>query len=92
MYRNTVDGAAVAFSGSAAFFGSAVAITAIQNNLDVTNESTTNTLAKMSQPLWQAVGMASDPQTTLDIVATLTAAAGSGGTLGLVVEYVDHGS
>ncbi len=80
VYRNTRDGGAVV---SVAYFGSAVSIATVQNNLDVTNESTTNTIAKQVQPLWQALGLASDPNTTFDIALTLTAATTAAGDVAL---------
>jgi hypothetical protein len=89
VYRNTKDGGAVV---SAALFGSAVSLASALTNSDVTNESTTYSIDKMSQPLWQAAGLSSDPGGTLDIAVTLTAAAGSGGNVGLAVEYCDNGN
>lgn len=86
VYRNTRDGAAVV---SVAFFGSAVSLATAGYNTDVTNESTTNTIAKQTQPLWQALGFSADPQTTFDVCATLTAAAGSAGSVALSVDFVD---
>lgn len=67
-YRNNKDGGAVVdqdFFASAVDLASAVVIT------DVTNESTTFTLAKQQQPLWQALGMSADPKSSLDIALTV---------------------
>ena len=89
VYRNTKDGGAVV---SVALFASAQSIAAALTNSDVTNESTTYTIDKREQPLWQAAGLSADPQTTLDIVMTLTAATTAGGLLGIQVDYVDNGS
>lgn len=89
VYRNTRDGGAAV---SAGLFGTAVSVAAAQNRVDITNESTTYTLDKREQPLWQAAGLASDPGSTLDIVATLTAALTAGGLLGAEVQYVDNGN
>lgn len=89
VYRNTKDGGAVV---SAALFGSAVSLASAQSNVDVTNESTNYGVDKQEQPLWQAAGLTSDPGGTLDIVATLTAAAGSGGKVGADIRYCDNGN
>ena len=89
VYRNTKDGGAAV---SAGLFGTAVSIATALSNSDVTNESTTYTLDKQEQPLWQAAGLSADPGGTLDIVATLTAAAAAAGKVGLAVEYVDNGN
>lgn len=63
---------------------SAVAIT------DVTNESGSYTIDKRNQPIWQAVGLSSDPGGFLDIVATVhtTAVTTGTGRLGVSVDYV----
>lgn len=89
VYRNTKDGGAAV---SAALFGSAVSLATALSNSDVTNESGNYTLAKQEQPLWQAAGLSADPGGTLDIAVTLTAAAASGGAVGMAVEYVDNGT
>jgi hypothetical protein len=49
-------------------------------------------LAKREQPIWQAAGLTSDPGGLLDVVVTLTAAAGSAGNISADVEYMDNGS
>lgn len=87
VYRNTADGGAVV---SAGFFGTAVSIASVLTNSSILNESTTNTVDKQNQPLWQALGLSADPMTTFDIVATLTAAAAATGFLGLRVRYADN--
>jgi hypothetical protein len=86
-YRTNADGAAVVdmdFFASRIDCASAVALT------DVTNESTTNTLAKQNQPLWQALGMTEPAKgTMLDIAATVdtTAVTTGTGAITLKVEY-----
>lgn len=75
---------------SQAFFASAVAITSAVTPTDVTNESGTYTLDKRSQPLWQAVGLSSDPGGWFDIVGTLTTAITTGtGKMALRVAYAE---
>ncbi|HEY1139958.1 MAG TPA: hypothetical protein VGE88_07095, partial [Lysobacter sp.] len=53
-------------------FGSAVALTAAQSNIDVTRESGVITVANMEKPLWQLLGLTSDPGKWYDLAATLT--------------------
>lgn len=72
---------------SQAFFASAIACTSAVALTEVTNESLTNTIDKQEMPLWQALGLTTDPGIALDIVATATAANASGGLLGVKVAY-----
>lgn len=84
-YRNTRDGAAAV---DADFFATAVTlVSAIVGFTSVINESTTNTIAKREQPLWQALGLSSDPKCTFDIVGTLTADSAAAVDVGLEVLY-----
>lgn len=69
VYRSNANGGAVI---SAAFFGSAVGVTAASLNVDVLNESGTNTVAKQAQPLWQALGLTTDPKQDFDLALTIT--------------------
>lgn len=84
VYQTNDNGGAVV---SAAFFGSAVAITAAQTHLDVTYESGTYTYAGSEQPLWQALGLTADPQREYDIVLTNTAVHANGGAMNLKVRF-----
>lgn len=84
VYRNSADGGAVV---DADFFASALSLVTAINNVEVVHESGVNTIAKQMQPLWQALGMASDPKTTLDIVGTLTAASAANGDTALKVKF-----
>ena len=87
VYRNNKDGGAVVDQD---FFATAVSCASAVVNSDVLNESTTNTIAKQGQPLWQAAGMTSDPKTTLDIaltVATTDVTTGAG-AIALRARYV----
>lgn len=56
---------------------------------EIINESGTNTLVKRVQPLWQALGLTSDPMCMFDIVATVKTTAVTTGTgrLGVKAEY-----
>jgi len=89
VYRNTRDGGAAV---SASLFAAAQSLASAVSNLDVTNQSGSNTPALQEQPLWQAAGLSADPASPLDIVITLTAALTAGGLAGLKVHYVDNGS
>lgn len=84
VYKCTADGGAVI---SAAFFGSAVAISSALTNSDITNESTTNTVAKQEQMLFQALGVSTDPETYYDICLTLTAAATASADVSLKTRF-----
>lgn len=88
VYRNTVDGGAVVL---AALFGAAQSLAAVLNNAEAITQAN-YTFAKREQPLWQAAGLLTDPGNTLDIAITLTAAAGSAGTVQAVVNYADNGN
>lgn len=73
-----------------AFFASAVAVTSLVTPTDVTNESGTYTHDLMNQPLWQALGLASDPGGYFDITGTLTTALTTGtGIWGISVDFVE---
>jgi len=87
VYRNNDDGGAVV---DADLFGSAVSCASAVVNSDVLNESTNNTIAKQSQPIWQAAGLTVDPKSTLDValtVATTDVTTGAG-AIALRVRYV----
>lgn len=77
------------------FFASAQSLASALVNQDVTHEADAADagagfgLADVEKPLWQALGLASDPGKQYDVVVTLTAAAGSAGTVALKVQYVD---
>jgi hypothetical protein len=70
------------------FFASAVDVSAALGETDVLNESGNNTIAKQEQELWQALGLASDPNCMIDIAVKLTAAAVAGGALQLTGTFV----
>ena len=72
------------------FFASAVAVAAAVAPTNVTNESTTYNLSKRKQPLWEAVGLATDPGGFFDIAVT-TGGATVAGTprIGLRVSFAD---
>jgi hypothetical protein len=85
IYKSTADGGAVV---DASFFGSAVSLKdGALTNSDITNESGTFSLANAEQPLWQALGLASDPGLIYDVVATLTGACDGTGSLVAKMSY-----
>lgn len=71
------------------FFASAVSLTAI-TLVEAMMESGIYTPAKWNQPLWQALGLTSDPGGNFDICGTITTAITTGtGTMALNVTYTD---
>lgn len=72
LYRTEKDGGAVVdvdfFASALDPGGGAIAPT------DVTHESGAFSLANAEKPVWQALGLASDPQVEYDIAATVTEA------------------
>lgn len=81
LYKGAGAGGAVV---DADFFASAQSLAAALSNTDVTRESEVVTVANMEKPIWQALGLTEDPQIEYDVVATLTAAAGSAGDMALI--------
>lgn len=73
------------------FFASAIDCASAVARTDVTNESTTYTIDKRNQPLWQAIGLTADPLVKIDIVATVVTTAITTGTgrFGVSVDYVE---
>lgn len=86
-----VEGAAVDVD----FFASAQSLAAALVNLDITHEADAADagagfgLADVEKPLWQALGLTSDPGKWYDVAGTLTAAATAAGTVSTKVHYVD---
>lgn len=84
IYQTNDNGGAVV---DAALFGSAVALTAAQNNVDVTYESGQYTLAESEDPLWKVLGLTADPQREYDVVVTITTAPSNAAALNLKVRF-----
>lgn len=85
IYRTTADGGAVV---DADCFGSAVSIaTAITVGTNILHESGVLDISEIEQPLWQILGLTSDPGVMYDLVATLTAAATAAGTVSVRLQY-----
>lgn len=72
------------------FFATVIDCASAVVRTDILNESGTNTLDKRSQPLWQALGLSTDPGGNFDIVATVKTTAVTTGTgkFGVAVKYV----
>lgn len=87
IYRTADDGGAVV---DADLFASAASLATALVNSDVTRESGVITVANMEKTLWELAGLSADPKVMYDVVITLTAAAGSAGTVGLIVRYADN--
>ena len=96
VFKNSKDAAGAtlavpANTGSGTLFASAQSFAAALNRSDVTNQSGTYTTVLREQPLWQAIGLAVDPNTTFDIgVVVSTANTGAAGRLGIEVQYADN--
>lgn len=73
------------------FFAAVIDCASAVLPVDVTNQSLFYTLAKRAQPIWQAVGLTSDPGGFFDIVATVKTTAVTTGTgmFGVSVSYTD---
>jgi hypothetical protein len=87
VYRNNADGGAAVDQD---FFTTDLdCASAVIDQECVMKATSVNTIAKRNQPLWQAIGMTSDPKTTLDICATVhtTDVTTGTGALGGLVQY-----
>lgn len=88
LYRTTADGGAVV---AVAFFASAQSLaSAIVLGTEVSTEAgagSTADVANVEKPIWSRLGLTSDPGIMYDVVITLTAAAGSAGTISLDCLY-----
>lgn len=86
VYRTNDDGGAVVDED---FFATAIAVTSAVAQTNILNESTTNTIAKQSQQIWEALGMSADPKSMLDIALTVGTDITTGtGAVKLAVTYV----
>lgn len=88
---STTGGTAVALQGTAVdadFFASAVALAAIVEPTEESGESGTYVGSKRVQPLWQAIGLSSDPGGNFDLVFTLTSTAGAAAVVNALVEFI----
>lgn len=87
VYYNTATSSGAVIDAD--FFGSAVSLKdGALSRSNVTHESGAYDIDDLEKPLWQALGLSSDPNCMLDIAATLTAAADAGGTIVIESRYV----
>lgn len=84
IYQTTDNGGAVV---DADHFASAADMATALKNSDVTFESGVYGVEDLEKPLWEALGLATDPMRDYDIVGTLTTAATAAGTVSLQVSY-----
>lgn len=92
LYRVNKDGGALVIAASDSFFTTDLDCAAAVNGTDVTSlPVTANTILKRSQPLWQALGLAVDPQCDFDVCGTVhTTDVTTGlGAMGISVEFVE---
>ncbi len=82
---NVLAGAVI----SANFFATAVDVSGALGPTDVSNESGSYTLDKQQMPLWQALGLASDPECHIDIAAVVNVAIAATGLLSLKGRYAE---
>lgn len=85
LYRTAADGGAVV---DADFFGSGVSLVSKVAGVEQLYESAVNDVADIGKPLWEALGLTSDPGVIYDVAITLTADVTTPGATGLMVEFV----
>lgn len=86
LYDTTENGGAIV---DADFFASALDLNGgalVGSHIE--HESGVFGVEDREKPLWEALGLSSDPNKMYDLVATLTAAADTGGTLTLEAKYI----
>ena len=84
IYQTNDNGGAVV---DADLFASAAALTAAQNNVDVTYESGQYTLAESEKPLWEVLGLSADSHREYDVVVTVTTAPSNAAAINLKVRF-----
>lgn len=84
LYRSTIDGGAVV---DADLFASAQAIGTILKNSDITHESTVYGIEDIEKPLWEALGLTSDPGVMYDLVATIVTADDAADSITIKIQY-----
>lgn len=69
------------------FFAASLGMSAATAVTNIINSSGTNTIPNQELPLWQAVGLASDPGIDLDIVVSVAGTIATQGYVGLKTRY-----
>lgn len=87
VYKTSENGGAAVDSDFFATLLDMAASSGAGTHLDITNESTTYTLTKQCQPIWQALGLSADPGGEFDIVATVTTQFNGGQQMLMKVRY-----
>lgn len=87
LYQTTANGGAVA---DVDFFASALALNAgaLAKSSIINENSAVCTPANSEKPVWELLGLTSDPRRDYDVVLTLTGAADAAGDVLVEVDYV----
>lgn len=88
--RTTTDGSAVVdadFFASAVALGSALVHSNVTHEADAADAGTSFGLQDAEKPIWECLGLASDPGYLYDIVGTITTVPGAPGTVDIVARY-----
>lgn len=87
LYRTTQDGGAAV---DADFFASALSLSGgALTKSEALFESGVVTVANEEKPIWELLGLSSDPNVTYDVVGTLTGAADAGGAILVEIDYTE---
>lgn len=89
IYQTADNGSAVV---DADFFASAQVVTSALARSNIAHESAVYGIEDLDKPLWEALGLSTDPNLWYDVAGTITTDMGGAGTLGLEVLYVDGGA
>jgi len=89
LYQTVDNGSAVV---DADYFASAQVVTSALVDTNVAHESAVYGIEDKDKPLWEALGLASDPGIWYDVAGTVTTDMGGAGTLCVEVTYVDAGA
>jgi len=89
LYQTVDNGSAVV---DADHFASAQVVTSALVDTNVAHESAVYGIEGKDKPLWEALGLPSDPGIWYDVAGTVTTDMGGAGTLCVEVTYVDAGA
>lgn len=71
------------------FFGSAIDIATALSKVSIINESGTNDLDKQEMPLWEALGLPTDPICKIDICSTVVADIAADGNIAIEIQSAE---